>query len=72
MLNTGVGPGQIHALQARKALARVGCPVEMMVPSHEGIAGNEQVDTWEHLLLTWSVLLVKSSGRSHQTGIMGK
>jgi len=36
-----VGPGQQYALQARKALERIKCPVEISV-----IAGNEIADGW--------------------------
>jgi ribonuclease HI len=42
-----VGPGQIYALQARRILAEIDCPVEIRwCPAHEGIAGNEKADEW--------------------------
>jgi len=37
------GPGLIFALQARRILTEIGCPVEIRwCPAHEGIAGNEK------------------------------
>jgi len=42
-----VGPGQIFALQARRILAEIDCPVEIhWCPAHEEIAGNEVADQW--------------------------
>jgi ribonuclease HI len=42
-----VGPGQIFALQARRILAEIDCPVEIRwCPAHEGIAGNEEADQY--------------------------
>ena len=46
------GPGQQHALQARKLIAalpraRPGIVIEIRwCPAHEGIAGNEKADEW--------------------------
>jgi hypothetical protein len=45
-----VGPGQIFALQARRILTKMDCPVEIRWrPAHEGIAGNENADGWAKL-----------------------
>jgi len=45
-----VGPGQQYALQARKALERIKCPVEIRwCPAHSGIEGNEIADGWAKL-----------------------
>jgi len=47
MQTLDVGPGQIYALQARRILAEIDCPVDIRwCPAHEGITGNEKADEW--------------------------
>jgi len=47
MQTLDVGPEQIYALQARRILAEIDCPVEIRwCPAHEVITGNEKADEW--------------------------
>jgi hypothetical protein len=45
-----VGRRQIYALQVRRILVEIDCPVEIRwCPAHEGIDGNEKVDEWANV-----------------------
>ena len=50
MQTLAVGPGQTHAITARRILAEIHCPMEIRwCPAHKGVEGNEKTDEWAKL-----------------------